>query len=145
MTGGRRLIAVVDDELAFRKAIARLLRVRGQEVVTFASGLDFLDYMQTQRPDCVLLDVHVPGLSGFEIQRRLADAGIDLPMVLITGKDEPEFRDRAIAAGAAAYLLKPLDEQDLMNAIDLAIREWTATHGQKNLPQNVEAERRGWK
>jgi FixJ family two-component response regulator len=128
MAAARPFIAVVDDEVAFRKAISRLLRIRGMEVESFSSGTDFLQFVQKRRPDCLVLDVHLPGLNGLELQDRLAEAGISLPVVLVTGRDEPEARNRGMAAGAAAFLLKPLDERDLMNAIELAIREWKALH-----------------
>jgi two-component system response regulator FixJ len=119
----RLFIAVVDDELSVRKALSRLLRVSGLDVETFANGLDFLEFVRARRPDCLVLDVNLPGLSGLEVQNRLAEAGIRMPTVVITGHDGPDLRDRVLTAGAAVYLLKPVDKKTLLNAVNLAVKE----------------------
>ena len=123
MAASRLRVAVVEDEVSVRKAISRLLRVSGFEVETFASGIAFLESLSSRRPDCVVLDLYLPGLNGFEVQGRLAEMKMRVPIVVITGQDEPGASGRAIAAGAAAYLLKPLEGFSLLEALRLAIAE----------------------
>jgi FixJ family two-component response regulator len=117
----RPRVAVVDDEEAVRKAIHRLLRSAGMDVETFPSGAEFLDAIRTQMPDCLVLDLHMPGVDGFEVQSRLAQSGTRLPVVVITGNDTPECHSRALAGGARAYLLKPIDGSVLLEAIAAAV------------------------
>ncbi|MDO9596092.1 MAG: response regulator [Azoarcus sp.] len=117
----RPQIAVVDDEDSVRKALERLLRSAGMEVETFASGADFLAAGPGLTLDCVVLDLHMPRVSGFEVQRQLAALTHKVSVVVITGHDTPESRARALAGGAFAYLLKPVDEQVLLDAIAAAI------------------------
>jgi FixJ family two-component response regulator len=117
----RILIAVVDDEESVRLALRRLLRSASLNVETFASGLEFLDSLKEHQPDCLVLDLHMPQVSGFAVQARLAERGLRVPTVVITGHDAEETRARALAGGAAAYLRKPVDDQALLDAINLAI------------------------
>ncbi len=104
-----------------RKALGRLLRASGFEVETFCSGNEFLDSLETHRPDCTILDLHLPGLSGLEVQQHLVHERINLPCIIITGKDEPGLGERVLALGASAFLKKPLDEQALLSAIARAV------------------------
>ena len=113
----RQRIAVVDDEEAVRKALDRLLRSAGMDVATFASGTLFLDSLSTRQYDCLILDLHMPEVNGFDVQAQLAELESLLPVIVITGHDTPEACVRARAGGAAAYLLKPVDERTLLNAI----------------------------
>jgi FixJ family two-component response regulator len=111
----------VDDEEAVRIALRRLLRSASMSAETFASGAEFLESMKQHQPDCVVLDLHMPQVNGFAVQARLAEAGIRVPVVIITGHDTPESRERAMAGGAAAYLRKPVDDQALLEAIQRAV------------------------
>ena len=77
---------------------------------------------KSTNPDCIVLDLHMPQVGGFAVQPRLAEAGIRLPTVIITGQDTDEARERALAGGAAAYLRKPVDDQALLDAITNAVR-----------------------
>lgn len=115
------LIAVVDDEESVCRALERLLRSVGFDVETFASGAAFLASRGRWRADCIVLDVHLPGLSGCEIQAHLAEAAQDVPVVMITGRDSDEARERAMAAGAAAYLRKPVDDRTLLATLAAAM------------------------
>jgi FixJ family two-component response regulator len=115
------LIAIVDDEEAVRKALMRLMRSAGLEAAMYSSGAEFLESLGTRRPDCVVLDLHMPGMSGFEVQARLAEDSEKLPVIIITAHDSPEARERALAAHARAYLRKPLDDQALLDAIAAAV------------------------
>jgi FixJ family two-component response regulator len=117
----RPFIAIVDDEEAVRKALMRLMRSAGLEAAIFSSGAEFLESLGTRRPDCVVLDLHMPGMNGFEVQARLAEGGEALPVIIITAHDSPEAHERAMAAHARAYLRKPLDDQALLDAIGAAV------------------------
>jgi FixJ family two-component response regulator len=115
-------IAIVDDEEPIRKALQRLLRASGLEAEGYASGQDFLDAAAGQRPDCVVLDLHMPGMSGLQVLRKLQAVTPRLPTVIITAHDEAETREQCLAAGACAYLRKPLEDRLLLNAISAAMR-----------------------
>ena len=115
------LIAVVDDEEAVCRALERLLRSVGFEVETFGSGAAFLESGGRWRAHCVVLDMHMPGVSGCDVQARLTAAAQDVPVVVLTGRDSDDVRERAMAAGAAAYLRKPVDDQTLLSALAAAM------------------------
>ena len=112
-------IAVVDDEEPVRKALQRLLRAAGLEAEGYASGKEFL--AAERRPDCVVLDLHMPVMSGQALLTQIRRMSARLPVVVITAHDTAETRDECIAAGAAAYLRKPLDDRLLLNAISVAL------------------------
>jgi FixJ family two-component response regulator len=116
----RLRVAIVDDEPAVRRALERLMRVAGYEVRSFASGGDFLAGTQADPPDCVVLDVHMPGMGGFDVQETLRDRGSAVPVVVITGYDCAEARDEAMACGAYACLCKPVDGPALIDTIQRA-------------------------
>ena len=118
----RSLIAIVDDEEPIRKALSRLLRSAGMDVKTFPSGVEFLESLASQRPDCVVLDLHMPVVNGFDVQARLTESGVTVPVVIITGHDSDETRDRALSGFPVAYLRKPVNDQALLDAIELALR-----------------------
>lgn len=117
------LVAVVDDDESVRRAVRRLVRSLGMDADTFGSGqelLDLLDAMPSYRPDCVVLDMRMPGLSGLEIQQRLSCSG--LPVIFITGHDDLGVRERALAAGAVAVLRKPFSDEVFARALEAATR-----------------------
>ena len=116
------LIAVLDDEPQMCKALHRLLKTHGYEVVTFGEGEELLASCASRLPDCVLLDLHMPGMSGFEVLERFAEEGFRMPVVVITGHDKPDSAQRVHALGAADYLLKPLDESKLLVAIRKVVK-----------------------
>ena len=119
-------VAIVDDEEGIRKALSRLLRASGLDAESYANGQEFLDAAAEHRPDCVVLDLHMPGMSGLQVLRKLKAAGQRLSIVVITAHDEPETRERCIDAGACAYLRKPLEDRLLLNAISAAMRSHSA-------------------
>jgi FixJ family two-component response regulator len=119
------VIAVVDDEESVRKAVVRLLQAVGFTARAFASGADFLESWAFDRPDCVLLDWMMPGLSGMEVLQSLRTAGADFPIVIITAHDSPTLREECMSAGAIAYLCKPLDVQVLIQAVSRRFRQIT--------------------
>jgi FixJ family two-component response regulator len=116
------LIAVVDDEESVRKALGRLIRSAGYGVETFASGVEFMQSMQRHAPDCVVLDLRMPMVSGFDVQAALVRSGSAVPIVIITGDDSAESRQRTLRQGAHAYLRKPVDDAMLIDAIQTAVQ-----------------------
>ena len=115
------LLAVVDDDAEVRKALTRLVSSAGFGFETYASGADFLRSLDDHEPDCVVLDLHMPGMSGFEVQEALAIGHAALPVVVITGHDTPESRARALGLGAKDYLCKPVNDEVLLAAVSAAI------------------------
>jgi FixJ family two-component response regulator len=114
-------LAVLDDEPRFRQALGRLLRSHGFEVVPFEQAAALLEAVARQRFDCLLLDLHMPEMTGFNVLAALAERGPDLPVLVITGKGSPDSRQRVQALGAAGYLEKPIDERTLLEAIQSAM------------------------
>ena len=113
----RPFIAVLDDEPQMGKALGRLLKTHGFEVVCFTQGAELFAACASRLPDCLLLDVHMPEISGFDVLERFAAKRVSVPVVVITGHDQPGNAARVRALGAAEYLLKPLDETQLLAAI----------------------------
>lgn len=116
------LVTVVDDEEPVRSGLTRLLRSAGYETSAYPSGAEFLDSLELRHPDCVVLDLSMPGMTGHEVQSRMAIAGVHVPVVVITGHETPGVRERALQAGATRFLRKPVDDSDLLSAIEAAIR-----------------------
>ena len=115
------LLAVVDDDADVRVALTRLAMSAGLDVEAFASGAEFLRSIQDHEPDCLVLDLHMPEMNGFEVQTALANGGATIPIVVITGRDTEDARVRAMQLGASDYLPKPVDHEALLAAIDTAI------------------------
>ena len=111
------LIAVVDDEESIRRAMLRLLRSANFRAVAFCSGLDFLDSLSDQMPDCVILDLQMPKLTGLELQQQLKEHARAPPIIIMTAHDEPGARERSLALGASFYLRKPIDSTTLFASI----------------------------
>jgi FixJ family two-component response regulator len=110
-------IAIVDDDPAMRRAVARLCGASDLPCRSFASAEEFLASDALEATSLLILDVHLPGLSGFELHEHLRLHGIALPVVFITGQDQPLNRERARRSGAAAYLTKPFPGDLLLNAV----------------------------
>ena len=113
-------IAIVDDDPSVLKALARLLRTRSFNVRTYQSGQQFLASLADGLPDCLILDLQMPEMTGLELQKDLARKGIRIPTIIITAHDQAGMRERCNAAGAIAYLAKPLQDTSLFAAIDAA-------------------------
>src|SRR5438876_1729772 len=111
------LIYVVDDDASVREALGSLIRSAGLEVETFASAQEFLACSRADVPSCLVLDVQLPGLSGLDLQRELAKAGVHIPIIFLTGHGDIPTSVRAIKAGALEFLTKPFADEDLLNAI----------------------------
>ncbi len=116
-------VFIVDDDPSFRDSLQFLLESVGLAVSIFSSAQDFLDAADPDAPGCLLLDVRMPGMSGLDLQNKLADAEISLPIIFITGYGTVPMSVRAMKAGAVDFLQKPFDEQDLFNAVNQAIEQ----------------------
>lgn len=121
MTEREPLVAVVDDEDDVRQALHRLLRSAGFDVLAYGSGSEFLRHAAGSNPDCVVLDLRMPGASGFDVQRQLIEQQLDIPVVVMTGNESIESRKEAMDNGAEAYLCKPVDADTLIDAVIAAI------------------------
>jgi len=111
------MIAIVDDDPSVRRALGRLIRSAGYTVETFASAGEFLDSAAVGRTTCLVLDLLLEGMTGFELQGLLAADGAGIPVIVITAHDDAATRERVRHAGAAAYLPKPFDPAALLHAI----------------------------
>jgi FixJ family two-component response regulator len=115
----------VDDDESVCRAIKRLVRSLGMEAEAFTSGRDFvelIDAMPSFQPDCLVLDVQMPGMNGLEVQEQLAGRSSRLPIVFITAHDELGVRERALSAGALAFLRKPFNDALLIRTLTAALK-----------------------
>ena len=116
------LISVVDDDDSVRESLQSLMRSVGLAVNVFPSAEEFLNWNHLRDTDCLILDVHMPGMSGIELQRHLMARHYEMPIIFITAHaSETEVRSRALRNGAVDYLAKPLSEDALLNAVHLAL------------------------
>jgi len=115
------IVYVIDDDPSVREAITSLIRSVEMRVETFGSAKEFMASKRPDAPGCLVLDVRMPGVSGFDLQRELADAGISIPIIFITGHGDIPMSVRAMKAGAVEFLTKPFRDQDLLDAIAQAI------------------------
>lgn len=125
MKNRKPLIAIVDDDESVCRALRRLVRSLAMDAETFSSGqqfLDLLDAMPSFQPDCLILDVQMPGLNGLDVQHLLAGNTRILPVIFITAHDEVGVRENALASGAVAFLRKPFDDQLLVKTLNEALK-----------------------
>jgi FixJ family two-component response regulator len=130
-TEERPTVFVVDDDASMRDALKNLFRSVGLNVETFAAAQEFLSRDRSKAPGCLVLDVRLPGLSGLDVQRQLADAHIQIPIVFITGHGDIQMSVRAMKAGAVEFLTKPFRDQDLLDAVQEAVDRDRATREQQ--------------
>jgi FixJ family two-component response regulator len=123
------LVVVVDDDESMRRSLGRLLRSGGLAFESFATGEALLEALDALEPRCAVVDVHLPGMGGLDVQRALRGRRPELPVLLITGYDEPEARQRALAAGAVGFLLKPFPRSDLLGTVLAAIESGATPAG----------------
>ena len=116
------IVWVVDDDASVREALRSLIRSAGLRVVTLASADEFLARPRVEAPSCLVLDVRMPHLSGLDLQKRMAEISLQIPIVFITGHGDVPTSVRAMKAGAVEFLTKPFDDQDLLEAIQQAIK-----------------------
>ncbi len=122
MTEPKPIAFVVDDDLSVREGLGSLIRAAGLAVRTFGSAQDFLACSREEAPSCLILDVRLPGLSGLDLQQRMAEAGLEIPIIFITGHGDVPTSVRAMKAGAIEFLTKPVSDHDMLAAIQDAIK-----------------------
>ena len=118
MNNNSRRVAVVDDEESVRKALSRVIRSAGFEVETFASGTEYLNSLQIKKPDCLVIDLHMPVLNGIDVLNKMSDQNIKIPAIVITGYDGVGMTQRVLTAGAITCLHKPVDDELLISALE---------------------------
>jgi FixJ family two-component response regulator len=131
MAEPKAIVFVVDDDLSVREALGSLIRSTGLKVETFASAQEFLARPRPDMPSCLVLDVRLPGLGGLELQKRMAEVNIEIPIVFITGHGDIPMSVQAMKAGAVEFLTKPFVDRDLLDAIQQAIRRDRAARQQQ--------------
>src|SRR6201993_5654102 len=125
-------VFVIDDDASVRIAIQELLRSVGLRSQSFASAQEFLAKLPQGGPGCLVLDVRLPGLSGLDFQRQLADAGVQIPIIFITGHGDIPMSVKAMKSGAVEFLTKPFEDQDLLSAIQQALARDRLRRRQQN-------------
>ena len=121
MTETDAMVFVVDDDAPMRESLKNLIRSVGLRAELFASAQEFLRSKRPDVPSCLVLDVRLPGLSGLDLQRRTSEAGLEIPIIFITGHGDIPMTVRAMKAGAVEFLAKPFRDQDLLDAIQQAL------------------------
>src|SRR6202049_611912 len=121
MTPGAPTVFVVDDDALVRASIAGLLKSVGLRAETFETPQEFLRSKRPDAPSCLVLDVRLPGVNGLDFQRELADAGVQIPIIFITGHGDIPMTVKAMKSGAVEFLTKPFRDQDLLDAIHQAL------------------------
>lgn len=116
------IVFVVDDDVSVREALEGLIRSAGLRVETFRSAHEFLARERPDLPSCLVLDVRLPGLSGLDLQRRMAEANFEIPIIFITGHGNVPAAVQAMKAGALEFLTKPFTDRDLLDSIQQAIK-----------------------
>jgi FixJ family two-component response regulator len=131
MNEPRSVVYVVDDDASIRAALRSLIRSVGLHVELFASPHEFLKAKRPEVPSCLVLDVRLPGMSGLDLQRQLASDNIHIPVIIITGHGDIPMSVRAMKAGAVEFFTKPFRDQDLLDAIQLALERDRTRHQQE--------------
>jgi FixJ family two-component response regulator len=125
------IVFVVDDDVSVREALESLIRSAGLRVETFRSAREFLACPRAEMPSCLVLDVRLPGLSGLDLQKRLAEVNLEIPIIFITGHGNVPAAVQAMKAGALEFLTKPFTDRDLLDAIEQAIKRDRAARQQQ--------------
>jgi len=115
------LIAVIDDDISVRESVESLLKSVGFQVNTYSSAEEFIDSPRLEAADCLILDVRLDGMSGPDLQRELKTNGHSIPIVFVTAHETEALRERMMADGAIDCLLKPFNDDALLNAVEIAL------------------------
>ena len=130
-------VFVIDDDARMRAATERLLKSVGLNVESFAAPKDFLTRELPPGPSCLILDVRLPGMSGLDVQRKLTEAGVHIPVIFITGHGDIPMTVKAMKSGAVEFLTKPFRDQDLLDAIHQALQRARETSQQQREIQEL--------
>ncbi len=117
----KRVISIIDDDASVREATARLVRSLGHAAAVFSSAEQYLESPEAHDSACLITDLHMPGMSGAELQHRLNADGRRTPMIFMTAYFEEKVRDRVLDAGASGFLRKPFDDESLIACLDKAL------------------------
>jgi FixJ family two-component response regulator len=131
-TPGDPTVFVIDDDDLVRAAIQGLLKSVGLQVETFGTTQEFLSCKRPDGPNCLVLDVRLPGVNGLDFQRQLAESGVRIPIIFITGHGDIPMTVKAMKSGAVEFLAKPFEEEDLLNAIHQALDRDRVTRKQQD-------------
>ncbi len=123
-------VFIVDDDLEVRQALALLLESVGLDSETFGSADEFLQRFDPERPGCLILDVRMPGMSGLELQSRLAEEAFHPPVIIVTGHGDVPMAVRAVQAGAVDFIEKPFNDQALLDSVHRALEQDARRRGQ---------------
>jgi FixJ family two-component response regulator len=126
------IVFIVDDDTRMRAAMQRLLKTVGLDSESFATPEDFLKHRFPTGPSCLLLDVRLPGMSGLDVQRKLTDMGVQIPVIFITGHGDIPMTVQAMKSGAMEFLTKPFRDQDLIDAIQQALKRSERTRQEQS-------------
>lgn len=132
------LVHLVDDDASVRAAVEDLLASVGLGTRSYVSAADFLDRARLDEPGCLVLDVRMPGMNGLDLQQELQRRGLALPIIFITGHGDIPMSVRAMKQGALEFLTKPFRDQDLLDAIDQALRKAQDAHAQRQQLQELQ-------
>jgi FixJ family two-component response regulator len=122
MTHNQSIVMIVDDDDSIRRAVRRLMKSFGIAVETFASAEEFLGSDRLEKTSCLILDVHMPGMDGLQLQERLVASNHAIPIIFITAFTDERARAQALNAGAVGYLAKPFGDEELLNCIHAALK-----------------------
>jgi len=129
--GSGPIIAIVDDDPSVREGLSSLIQSAGWRAETFGSAQEFLAHPRAEVPSCLVLDLQLPGLSGLDLQKRMAEVGLEIPIVFLTGHGTIPASVQAMKAGAIEFLTKPFDDDDLLQAMQEAIDRDRRTRQQR--------------
>ena len=130
-------VFIVDDDAQVRESLKDLIRSVGLRVELFASAQEFLGAQHPDAPTCLVLDVRMPGLSGFDLQKQASEAGLEIPIIFITGHGDIPMTVRAMKAGAIEFLSKPFRDQDLLDAIQQALERSRKAREQQSVTKEL--------
>jgi FixJ family two-component response regulator len=133
-----RTVFIIDDDRSMREAIQDLVESVGLRAESFATGEEFLNRQRGAYPSCLVLDVRLPKMSGLDFQRRLADTGVQIPIIFITAHGDIPMSVRALKSGAVEFLTKPFRDQDLLDAIQQALQRDSAARDQQAEIHNLQ-------
>jgi FixJ family two-component response regulator len=133
-----RTVFIIDDDRGMRAAIQDLVESVGLRAESFATGEEFLSRQRTPNPSCLVLDVRLPRMSGLDFQRRLADTGVQIPIIFITAHGDIPMSVKALKSGAVEFLTKPFRDQDLLDAIQQALQRDSAAREQQAEIHNLQ-------
>lgn len=132
MTSSNGIVFIVDDDASVRSMVTRLFRTSGWRVESFANATEFLEYDRPDAPGCLVLDVKMPGVDGMQLQQRLSQKHVDLPIIFMTGHGDIPMSVKAIQAGAVDFLPKPVSDQQLLEKVELAIQSHAKQEKESN-------------